>query len=401
MPHLNLPKIFPLLVSLSVLSICAMVPDCLFAQRNSDSDMPRQPHESWEQIAPFFSPPAAYKNQYGEYRSPLLFEDGKRVRNKRAWEKRRVEIRDKWHGLMGTWPEINQLPAFEILETIEKEGFWQKKIAFDWVPGQRTTGYLLIPFGASKYPAVITVYYEPETAAGLGRPDLPDRDFALQLTQRGFVTLSLGTTESTLNQTYSIYYPSIDEAQVEPLSMLAYAAATSWHVLAQQPEVDPDRIGIMGHSYGGKWAMFASCLYDKFVAAAWSDPGIVFQQDRPSINYWEPWYLGYHPPPWRKRGMPEADNPAVGLYPILLEKGLDLHELHALMAPRPFLVSGGSEDPVERWIPLNHSVEVNKLLGYTHRVGMTNRSDHAPNAASNAVIVDFFSYFLLLESHTR
>ena len=26
------------------------------------------------------------------------------------------------------------------------------------------------------------------------------------------------------------------------------------------PEVDPKRIGVMGHSYGGKWAMFASCL---------------------------------------------------------------------------------------------------------------------------------------------
>ena len=183
--------------------------------------------------------------------------------------------------------------------------------------------------------------------------------------------------------------------------MLAYAAAISWHVLAQLPEVDQDRIGIMGHSYGGKWAMFASCLYDKFAAAAWSDPGIVFQQDRPSINYWEPWYLGYHPPPWRKRGMPEAANPAVGLYPLLLEKGMDLHELHALMAPRPFLVSGGSEDPVERWIPLNHSIAVNKLLGFTHRVGMTNRPEHAPNAASNEAILDFFSYFLHSESLTR
>ncbi|MFC4870813.1 sialidase [Negadavirga shengliensis] len=348
----------------------------------------------WQRLAPYFSPPEVFSGELGEYRSPLVFENGKRVKNKKNWEKRRIEIREKWHGLMGKWPEMDKNPAYQILETEKKDGFWQKKIRFDWVPGQSTTAYLLVPFDAANSAAVITVYYEPETAAGLGKPELEHRDFALQLTKRGFVTLSLGTTETTENQTYAIYYPDIHNAQVEPLSMLAYAAATSWHLLAGLPEVDAERIGIMGHSYGGKWAMFASCLYDQFAAAVWSDPGIVFQQDRPSINYWEPWYLGYHPQPWRKRGIPDAENPALGLYPKLLEKNTDLHELHVLMAPRPFLVSGGSEDPIERWIPLNHSIQVNQLLGFDDRVGMTNRPEHAPTAQSNEVIYDFFTYFL-------
>jgi pimeloyl-ACP methyl ester carboxylesterase len=165
-------------------------------------------------------------------------------------------------------------------------------------------------------------------------------------------------------------------------------------MFASRAVVDSERIGIVGHSFGGKWAMFASCLFDKFACAAWSDPGIVFDDARPSVNYWEPWYLGYHPQPWRKRGIPDAENPAFGLYPKLLEKNMDLHELHVLMAPRPFLVSGGSEDPIERWIPLNHSIQVNQLLGFDDRVGMTNRPEHAPNAQSNEVIYDFFTYFL-------
>ena len=106
-----------------------------------------------------------------------------------------------------------------------------------------------------------------------------------------------------------LYYPSIDNAEVAPLSMLGYAAANAWHVLASRPEVDETRIGIVGHSFGGKWAMFASCLFDKFACAAWSDPGIVFDESRPSVNYWEPWYLGYHRPPWRERGVITEDNP--------------------------------------------------------------------------------------------
>ena len=139
--------------------------------------------------------------------------------------------------------------------------------------------------------------------------------------------------------------------------------------------------------------MFASCLFDEFACAVWSDPGIVFDT-RPSVNYWEPWYLGYHPQPWRKRGLVTKENPAKGLYPKLLEQKRDLHELHVLMAPRPFLVSGGSEDPPARWRALNHSVQVNKLLGFEQRVGMTNRTEHSPNADSNEVVYHFFEHFL-------
>src|SRR5210317_749203 len=101
--------------------------------------------------------------------------------------------------------------------------------------------------------------------------------------------------------------------------MLGYAAANAWHVLADRPEVDSKRIGIVGHSFGGKWAMFGACLFDKFACAAWSDPGIVFDT-RPSVNYWEPWYLVYHPKPWRKRGVVTPENPARGLYPRLISE---------------------------------------------------------------------------------
>ena len=264
---------------------------------------------------------------------------------------------------------------------------------FFWTPTEQTEGYLLVPSTkeSQKKPAVITVYYEPETAIGEGQPH---RDFAYQLTRRGFVTLSLGTTQATLAKTYALYYPSVDSATVQPLSMLAYAAANAWHVLAKFPAVDSTRIGIMGHSYGGKWAMFASCLYEKFACAVWSDPGIVFERTRPSVNYWEPWYLGYHPQPWRKRGLITDDNPAYGVYPRLVREGYDLHELHALMAPRPFLVSGGEEDPSSRWVALNHTIAVNKLLGVRNRVAMTNRSTHSPDENSNELAYRFLEYFL-------
>lgn len=348
------------------------------------------------EIESYFAPPTAWRNNTGDYHSPLQFADGRKVQSPVEWKRRRAEIANRWEVLLGKWPPLITQPDVEILATTQRENFTQHQVRFQWTPNETTLnettiGYLLVPDGDGPHPAVLTVYYEPETAIGLGKPN---RDFAVQLAKRGFVTLSIGTTEATAAKTYSLYHPSIDNATVQPLSMLAYAAANAWYVLASREEVDTDRIGIVGHSFGGKWAMFASCLFDKFACAVWSDPGIVFDESRSSVNYWEPWYLGYHPKPWRQRGLITADNPARGLYPELVSAGRNLHELHALMAPRPFLVSGGSEDPPQRWQALNRTIEVNRVLGYENRVAMSNRPEHAPNRESNEIVYAFFEKFL-------
>src|SRR5204863_2508503 len=106
------------------------------------------------------------------------------------------------------------------------------------------------------------------------------------------------------------------------------------------------------------------------------------------------WYLGSEVGRKRKPGIPNDENPRTGSYKQLIETGHDLHELHSLMAPRPFLVSGGSEDRPERWRGLNHAVAVNRLLGYENRVAMTNRKTHSPTAESNELLYLFFEYCL-------
>lgn len=348
--------------------------------------------KAWSTISPYYSPPEEYAEKYGDYRSPFLFYNGDSVKTKQDWQKRREEIRGRWMEMMGEWPPLMDRQEFEIIGKEEIETSTRYKVRFNWTPNEKTEGYLLIPNKKGKKPAVISVFYEPETAAGIGGK--PYRDFAYQLAKRGFVTLSLGTSKTTANKTYSIYYPNRESPSLQPLSALAYAAANALEALTKVKDVDLERVGIVGHSYGGKWAMFASCLYDKFAAAAWIDPGIVFDETKGSgVNYWEPWYLGYYPPPWENTWNKTGVN-ARGLYPKLRKEGYDLHELHALMAPRPFLVSGGSSDPIERWIPLNHTIAVNKFLGYENKVAMSNRPQHSPDAESNEIIYSFFEWFL-------
>jgi predicted amidohydrolase YtcJ len=341
---------------------------------------------AWQRIAPYFIPPPEYAGSLGTFRSPLLFDDGTQVRTASDWPRRRREILDGWRAVTGSWPPLIEKPRIEYLESRPRETFIQIKVRVETAPGQATPGYLLVPNGAGPFPAVFVPFYEPETSAGLNESKL--RDFAHQLTRRGFVTLSIGSPGGDARK------PDTSGLTLQPLSFLGYVAANCYNALASLAQVDPNRVGVVGHSYGGKWALFGSCLFEKYAAAAWSDPGIVWDEARPNVNYWEPWYLGLDPQVTRKPGVITPESPRTGAYRKLLESGRDLVELHALMAPRPFLVSGGSEDTPSRWPALNHSIAVNRLLGFENRVAMTNRQGHDPTPESNEAIYLFFEHFL-------
>jgi dienelactone hydrolase len=337
-------------------------------------------------LARFYLPPVQFRNDFGKYKTPLQFDDGRQVTDAVEWKARREEILKTWHRTMGPWPELLAAPKLEYLSRSNRDEYVEEQVRVEIAKGQTVLGYLLSPLETNRpLPAVLIPFYEPETSIGRGKPFL---DFGRELARRGFVTLSIGSPGG------DAWKPDRAGALCQPLSFLGYIAANCHTILGKIPYVDAKRIGIVGHSYGGKWAMFGSCLYDKFACAVWSDPGIVWDETRPNVNYWEPWYLGLDPAITRKPGVPSPTNPRTGAYKVLVATGHDLHELHALMAPRPFLVSGGSEDPPERWQALNQSVAVNALLGYTNRVAMTNRKNHTPTAESNDQIVAFFEQWL-------
>jgi dienelactone hydrolase len=358
-------------------------------------------------------PPGEHEGKLGDFRSPLLFADGRRVERAEDWPRRRAEILETWQRAMGPWPPLLERPEVELLETTRREDLTQQRVRLGIAPGGETVdGYFLVPDGRGPFPAVLVLYYDAQTGVGLGTKG---RDFAWQLAKRGFVALSVGKPNSGVNLDDAskarggpYLGPAGKPVAVQPLSALAYAAANAHTALARRPDVDGARIGVVGHSFGGKWALFASCLYEKFACAAWSDPGIVFderdrrkQNPNGSVNYWDVWYLGFElgqvNDPSAKhafRKLPGEGQPRTGAYRTLVEGGHDLVELHALMAPRPFLVSGGSADLPERWPALNHSIAVNRLLGYEGRVAMSNRGGHDPTVESNEQICRFFEAWL-------
>lgn len=389
-------------------------------------DMPRR--AKWVQanmpppksLATFFSPPRHYHGQFGQYRSPLKSADGSEVTSTDAWPTRRAEILQSWHEIMGPWPELIEKPKVESVKITRREDITQRHLRIGiGIGGEMVDALMLIPDGDGPFPAVVVPYYDAASGAGLGKEF---RDFGWQLARRGFVTLSIGKPNARFepdaatkanrtnpDSTRVPYFGSEGKVvKVQPLSALAYVAAGAHTFLTRRPEVYPDRIGIVGHSFGGKWSLMAACLYDKFACAAWSDAGIVFdERDRRkenpggSVNYWDPWYLGFElgkkngpDIPRHFRRLPSEGEPRTGSYKTLVEGGHDLVELHALMAPRPLLVSGGTADRPERWTALNHLIAVNRLLGYENRVAMTARDTHAPTQESNEQIYEFFQWWL-------
>lgn len=342
--------------------------------------------DAWPVIERFFTPPAEFAKADPALRSPLLFNDGTQVKTAADWPRRRAEILKSWTDLIGEWPPLIEHPVVEKLESTKRDNFTQHKIRVEVTKGMMLAGYLLVPEGKGPFPAVVVPYYDPETSVGL--TDKPLRDFAYQLTRRGFVSIAVGSPGGDARK------PDLAGVKCQPLMFLGYIAANCYNALASMPEVDAKRVGIVGHSYGGKWSMFGSCFHEKFACAVWSDPGIVFDEARGSINYWEPWYLGLEAGRTRKPGLITPESPRTGPYVQLVEQGRNLHELHALMAPRPFLVSGGAEDFVSRWTALDHAIAVNDLLGAKNRVAMTNRPAHPPTEESNAQIYAFFEHFL-------
>src|SRR4051812_29049023 len=78
-------------------------------------------------LASAFRPPPEFAGDLGAYKSPLVFDDGRPVRNPADWQGRRKEILTTWHGIMGAWPPPIERPKVQILGTERRGGGAQSR----------------------------------------------------------------------------------------------------------------------------------------------------------------------------------------------------------------------------------------------------------------------------------
>ena len=216
-------------------------------------DTPATTNDGWQRVAPYFTPPPEYAGKLGDFHSPLLFDDGTAVKTPADWQRRRTEILNDWHKIMGPWPAAILKPRIEYLESHRRENFTQHHVRVEIAPDQTAEGYLLVPDGEGPFPAIFVPFYDPETSAGL--KNKPTHAFAYDLARRGFVTLSIGSPGGSAWKPELKTGDKSDPAApvLQPLVLPRLRRVQCYNTLASLPQVDAERVGVVGHSYGGKW----------------------------------------------------------------------------------------------------------------------------------------------------
>jgi dienelactone hydrolase len=175
----------------------------------------------------------------------------------------RADIMKRMQIVMGPLPhDSRKVPLdIKIEEEVRLEKFMRKKLTFAVEKGDRVPAYLLIPHERNgKLPAVLclhqTINIGKAEPAGLGQQE--NKRYGVHLAERGYVTLCPD-------------YPSFGDYSYD-FKKSAYQSGSMkaiWNnmravdLLQSLPEVDPKRIGVIGHSLGGHNAMFTAAFDER------------------------------------------------------------------------------------------------------------------------------------------
>jgi predicted esterase len=156
------------------------------------------------------------------------------------------------------------------------------------------------------------------------------------------------------------------------MAKMLFDAMVAVDLLASLPDVDPQRIGAVGHSLGAKEVLYVAALDERVRAAVSSEGGIGTRFS----NWHDPWYLGEE---IRRQGFSHEH-----------------HELLALAAPRAFLLLGGdSADGARSWPFIEAVLPVYALSGQPARVGLLHHSrGHTVPPDAAAKVYQWFETYL-------
>ncbi|MFM7319188.1 MAG: dienelactone hydrolase family protein [bacterium] len=302
----------------------------------------------------------------------LVDSTGNAISTRAGWEIRRNEIRKKWMSYLGEIPQPNSPPVWKVLETDTKAGVLRELVEYEAEPGLPVQGYLLRPLPANAKPAAksipaavvlhSTVDYTIRQPAGLEGPE--DKWIGLHLARRGYAAFCpkcyLWEYGEPKNILKAVSWLHRRHPMVRGMAKMLFDAVRAVDLLAALPEVNPRRIGSVGHSLGAKEVLYLAAFDERIRATVSSEGGIGIGYS----NWNAPWYL----------------DSAIGQ----MQPGLNHADLLALVAPRAFLLMGGdSADGDISWPYIEANLPVWKLTGNTQAIGNWNhRLGHAfPPAA--------------------
>lgn len=295
--------------------------------------------------------------------------DGEPVQSMEDWLAKRVELRRVWSEFLGPAPAPADALDVKVLKSDRLDDVTRDLIEYSPEAGRRVQGYVVRPNPSSSTPRPAVVIFHG-TSEETARPEVglgtrTDRNTGLKLARQGFVVIC-PSNFLWEEPKYSEAVAAARKRNPQSLGMMTMLndAMRAVDVLLTFADVDPERIGTVGHSLGGKEVLYLMAFDDRVKAGVSSEGGLGLD----STNWDAEWYLG---PEIRKPDFPR-----------------DHHELLAMIAPRPFLVLGGESgkgcsDGDRSWPFLLAGQEVSRLYGPTPRQGLLNHHEgHAYSEAS-------------------
>jgi dienelactone hydrolase len=289
--------------------------------------------------------------------APLLFDDRHQpITSASRWKAHREQIAGSWREFLGTIPAPRAVPAVTVLEEDRREGVVRQLIRYDGEPGLPVEAYLLRPIGerpGAKRPGLVvlhsTIEYTIRQPAGLEGP--ADKHIGLHLARDGFVTICprcfLWQYGERGKITGAVDWLRRRHPGVTGMAKMLFDATRAVDLLASQPDVDPKRLGAIGHSLGAKEVLYLAAFDPRIRASVSSEGGIGMTYS----NWDAPWYLGEA---IRRPGFP-----------------LDHGQVLALVAPRAFLLIGGdSADGAASWPYIEAALPLWSLLGAPDAIGL-------------------------------
>jgi len=180
------------------------------------------------------------------------------VRTATDWAIRRQQIIAGMEAAMGKLPDRSKLPPpdVKVIERVEGDGFVRLSIAYLAEENDRVPAYLYLPKdrpAGRRVAAMLALH--PTSPLGKktvsGEGPRPNRAYALELAQRGYVVLAPDYPS------FGDYPYDFQKSKYLSGSMKAiFNHMRGVDLLQARAEVDPERIGVIGHSLGGHNAMF-------------------------------------------------------------------------------------------------------------------------------------------------
>jgi pimeloyl-ACP methyl ester carboxylesterase len=190
------------------------------------------------------------------------------------WERRRIHIFLGMQQAMGPLPDRSKLVDIDVWETGRREesAYTRLTITFAAEPGDRVPAYLFVPKGGAsgvRRPGIVALHQTSRFGKGAASGEDPNRNlaYAPELAERGYIVVA-PDYPSFGDYTYDFNADGYVSGSMKGV----FNHMRCVDLLCARSDVDPERIGAIGHSLGGHNAMFLGA-FDRRVKAIVSSSG--------------------------------------------------------------------------------------------------------------------------------